>query len=308
MEPRSRNGAETGAAAQRRRAPPPPARSRSVPSPTERGRGSPPARGAPPAPSRGSEPPAAPGRSVFRSGGAARRAAKRPGPPGGRLGDRTARLRRSRRAAAGGASERPPLPALAVAAGAAARRGAVRVPRGILAAQALPAHRARVVLRGEAGAERAARGRGRRDPGGRFLPAPARARCSRRGRSGCTAAAAPARPPRSPPCTPGTPTPCLRSPGRGAALGGGSPRPARAASAAPGRRRRGGGAHEEDPRLPNPPGTRTPTDLILSHRHRRQGGDLLFVGRGRPRVLQLPQELRGHEMRRGAQDEVWGTE
>ena len=92
-----------------------------------------------PAPLRGSEPPAAPGGSVFRSGAAAR----------GAVGDRTALLRRSRRAAADAASERPPLPALAV--GAAARRGAVGVPRGVLAAEALPAHRARVVLRAERG-------------------------------------------------------------------------------------------------------------------------------------------------------------
>ena len=76
---------------------------------------------------------------MFRSGAAAR----------GAVGDRTALLRRSRRAAADAASERPPLPALAV--GAAARRGAVGVPRGVLAAEALPAHRARVVLRAERG-------------------------------------------------------------------------------------------------------------------------------------------------------------
>ena len=111
-----------GTAAQR------PPRPHSAPNPSHR-----------PAPLRGSEPPAAPGGSVFRSGAAAR----------GAVGDRTALLRRSRRAAADAASERPPLPALAV--GAAARRGAVGVPRGVLAAEALPAHRARVVLRAERG-------------------------------------------------------------------------------------------------------------------------------------------------------------
>ena len=229
-----------GTAAQR------PPRPHSAPNPSHR-----------PAPLRGSEPPAAPGGSVFRSGAAAR----------GAVGDRTALLRRSRRAAADAASERPPLPALAV--GAAARRGAVGVPRGVLAAEALPAHRARVVLRAERGLSGRPGGTGggtgwgtggRR---GRRLPAPARARCSRRGRSGCTAAAAPARPPRSPPYTPGTPTPCLQ---RGAARSDADPPSpplhpgvAALAEAAPlpggGREpsERTGGPHSPPPSPPQPP-------------------------------------------------------
>ena len=226
--------------------PPPPRSPHSAPNPSHR-----------PAPLRGSEPPAAPGGSVFRSGAAAR----------GAVGDRTALLRRSRRAAADAASERPPLPALAV--GAAARRGAVGVPRGVLAAEALPAHRARVVLRAERGLSGRPGGTGggtgwgtggRR---GRRLPAPARARCSRRGRSGCTAAAAPARPPRSPPYTPGTPTPCLQ---RGAARSDADPPSpplhpgvAALAEAAPlpggGREpsERTGGPHSPPPSPPQPP-------------------------------------------------------
>ena len=116
-------------------------------------------------------------------------------------------------------------------------------------------------------------------------PAPARARCSHRGRGGCRAAAAHAHPAHSHPCTRGTPAPSLQ--GRSASL--------RAAPLQPCPRCPGeeGSLAQTQPQPPTPPltpGART--NMFLSHGHGGEGLDFLFVCGWGTRVFKLIEELK----------------